>query len=81
MTPEQELILRQTCEAVRSIQQLLKGYDGTKGMLADFEEHKKQDAAFRKEFYRFRTWSFVMAAFAAGGGGAVGAGLSRWFGG
>ena len=81
MTPEQEAMLKESHESIKSIEQLLKGYNKTPGLLGDFEAHKKNDAIFRKEFYRFRTWAIMMFAFAAGGGGAIGAGLSRWFGG
>ncbi len=79
MTPEQEAILKKTHEAVQSIQQLLKGYNGDRGLCEQFEDHKKDDQTFREEFYRFKTWVYVLVAFAAGGGGAVGAGISRWF--
>ncbi len=89
MTPEQEAMLRETHEAVQAIAQVLKGYNGKKGLLEDFatcrrvssenfEEHKQKDVEFRKEFYRFQTWVYVLVAFAAGGGGAVGAGITRW---
>mgnify|MGYP001594002486 CR=1 FL=1 len=79
MTPEQEKILKEMHETVQSIQQLLKGYNGTEGLCANYEAHKKDDIIFRKEFYRFRTWVYILVAFAAGSGGVVGAGLGRWF--
>lgn len=41
--------------------------------------HIEDDIRFRREFYKFRLWVYVAIAFAAGGGGAVGAGLSRFF--
>lgn len=81
MTPEQEAMLKSSHDSIKSIEQLLKGYNGTKGMCADYADHKKDDMKFRREFYRFRSWVYIMIAFAAGGGGAVGAGLSKWFGG
>jgi len=80
MTPEQEAMLKDAHDSIKSIEQLLKGYNKKQGLLGDFEEHKKGDIAFRKEFYKFRTWVYMLVAFAAGGGGAIGAGLSRWFG-
>lgn len=79
MTPEQEALLKATHDSTKSIEQLLKGYNGGKGLLGEFEEHKQDDQKFRSEFYTFRTRVYVMIAFAAGGGGAIGAGLSRWF--
>ncbi len=78
MTPEQEAMLVETCRGVAAIAQELKGYNGKRGLLEDYEAHKKEDVAFRREFYRFRTWVYILVAFAAGGGGAVGAGLTRW---
>ena len=79
MTPEQEKMLKEAHASIQSIEQLLKGYGKEKGLLGDYEDHKKSDAEFRKEFYKFRTWVYVLVAFASGGGGAVGAGLSRFF--
>ena len=79
MTPEQEKILQEAHDSIKSIEQLLKGYGKEKGLLGEFETHKKSDVEFRKEFYKFRTWVYVLVAFASGGGGAIGAGLSRFF--
>lgn len=79
MTPEQEVMLKETHEAALAAAQVLRGYNGKSGLIEDFEAHKKADAEFRREFYKFKTWVYVMVAFAAGGGGAIGAGLSRFF--
>lgn len=62
MTPEQEAMLKATNDSVRSIEQLLKGYNGTEGMCAEFERVKKS-------FYAFRLAVIVSGALLFGGSG------------
>ncbi len=69
MTPEQIDMLKETHESVISILQLLKGFNGTKGLCADFEDHKKQDVIFRAKFYAFRLQVIIVLVAAASGGG------------
>lgn len=69
MTPDQEAILKATHEAVQAIQQLLRGYDEKGGFIADFEEHKQKDEAFRAKFYAFRLSVIVTGALFFGGTG------------
>ena len=69
MTPEQEMMLKETHERTRSIEQLLKGYNGTEGMCADFEAHKREDMTFREKFYSFRLTTIIVLVVLAGGSG------------
>ncbi len=69
MTLEQEALLKETHETVRSIQQELKGYNGRKGLCAEFEDHKKEDKDFRNIFYNFRLAVIVAGALFFGGSG------------
>ena len=62
MTPEQENMLR-------AIHQLLLGYNKSPGLVADFENHKKQDALFRAKFYAFRLSMIVAFTALVGGSG------------
>ena len=62
LTPEQEKMLKETYEAVRSVQQLLKGYNGTEGLVTEFKKLKLA-------FYTFRLGVIVSFTLLIGGSG------------
>jgi hypothetical protein len=69
MTPEQERMLKETCESTKSVEQLLKGYNGFPGLCAEFQTHKEEDRRFRAKFYAFRLGVIVVLTLVAGGSG------------
>ena len=52
-----------------SIHECLKGSDGQGGLCRDFEEHKKEDAKFRRGYYSFRLGIIVAGILLFGGSG------------
>lgn len=74
MTPEQEKMLIETRDAVKSVLQVLKGFNGDKGLCRRHDE-------LAKDYYEFKRKVIMILAFSAGGGGLLGAGILRLIGG
>ena len=59
-----------------NIEQALKGYSGTKGLIPAFEAHCADDHDFKADYYKFKRAVLVTASFLAGsgllGGGVAG---------
>ncbi len=69
MTPEQEQMLKEVHAGMKAFRQWLSGFNHTPGFADEWESYKKQDRAFRKEFYQFRLTVIVALVLLVGGSG------------
>lgn len=55
-------------DMIIEIHTCLLGSDGQGGLCREFEEHKKADIDFKRGYYKFRLWIYILAAFLTGTG-------------
>lgn len=66
----QEQMLQETYDKVNQIWGAFFGTKNTSnnGLLGDFKEHRRHDAEFRADYYKFKRFVIAVFAFMAGSG-------------
>lgn len=54
-------------DMIVQMHQILCG-NGHKGLCQEFEDHRKEDKDFRKEYYTFKRWAIGIVCFLVGTG-------------